>query len=93
MLDGSINIKCQWCGVYSTIDEANELTYSKCINREMKRAYTDLHKKKAFLRDTQAYYVCPNCGRWFKGSQWVIESDDPEISKLGGEPIISLNNK
>ena len=94
MISPDVDVMCPWCGVTSKLGDWNKLTFSRCINREMKRSYTDLYKKKAFLSTTPAYYLCPNCGMWPKGSQLkIVNTDDPELKKLGGEPIIKPHNK
>ena len=80
------DVICGWCGAINTLGKWSDLTYSKCTNREMKRAFQPLTDSKAFMKNTKSYYICPDCGKWSKGSQLkIINSDNDEVSKLGGD--------
>ena len=86
----SEHIKCGWCMKISTLGEWNDLTYSKCTNREMKRAFTKLTEEKAFYRKSDTYYICPKCNKWSRGSQLsVVDTLDDKLIKLGGEPVMN----
>ena len=55
----------------------------------MKRAFTKLTNEKAFLRKSDTFYICPKCAKWSRGSQLrIVDSDNPKLKKLGGEPAI-----
>lgn len=82
-------VLCGWCYKTSTLGEWDDLTYSKCTNREMKRAYTRLTEEKAFLRKSDTFYVCPVCGKWSRGSQLkIVDTNDKRLLKLGGEQVV-----
>jgi len=89
MLDGNLIVRCGWCGEGNKLIEWNDLTFSKCVNREMKRAFTPLTDKKAFSEKSNTFYLCPKCNKWSRGSQLSIDTDDAELRKLGGKSIIT----
>lgn len=90
MLSRNLAVKCSWCGKDSTLGEWNDTTYARCTNREMKRAFVQLTDKRAFLRKTDSFYLCPICGKWSRGSQLrIIHTDDPMLLKLGGESVMT----
>jgi hypothetical protein len=77
----------------SSLGEWNDLTYSKCTNREMKRAFTQLTSEKAFLRKSDTFYLCPKCEKWSRGSQLsIVDTTDPKLLRLGRELTMG-NNK
>lgn len=89
MIDIHEKVRCGWCGKDSSLGEWNDLTYSKCTNREMKRAFTKLTDEKAFLHKSDTFYMCPKCNKWSRGSQLrIVDSDNPKLKKLGGEPTL-----
>lgn len=89
MIKRSEHVRCGWCLKVHKLGEWNDLTYSKCSNREMKRAFTPLTNEKAFLKRSDTFYICPECKKWSRGSQLVIvDTDDPKLLKLGGEPVM-----
>lgn len=89
MISREEDIKCPWCRAVNKLGVWNDLTYSKCVNREMKRAFTKLMEEKAFLTKTDTYYICPSCNKWSRGSQLsIVNTDNPKLLKLGGELII-----
>lgn len=84
-------VRCGWCYKSANLGDWNDLTYSKCYNREMKRAFIALTDVKAFSRKADTYYMCPNCGEWSRGSQLsIIETTDEKLKKLGNEYVIKL---
>lgn len=89
MLNNDLDIRCPRCGKLAKLKTWNELTYSMCSTREMKRAYTQLYEKKAFKQESNAFYICPNCNQWSRGSQLkIVNTDDKELLKLGGRSIL-----
>lgn len=79
-------VLCGWCLKTSSLGEWDDLTYSKCVNREMKRAYTKLSDEKAFLRKSDTFYLCPVCGQWSRGCKLkIVGTTDKRLLKLGGE--------
>jgi hypothetical protein len=87
-------IMCGWCAGVSTLGEWNDLTFSKCTNREMKRAFTQLTESKAFLHKSDTFYICPKCNKWSRGSQLkIVDTDNKMLLKLGGEKTISTLDK
>ena len=89
MISNNEDIRCGWCRKSSKLKEWDDLTFSRCTNREMKRCYTKLSNEKAFLRKSDTYYMCPKCKSWSRGSQLrIINTDDLKLKNLGGEPII-----
>jgi len=89
MIDKKEHIRCGWCSKISTLGEWNDLTYSKCVNREMKRAFTELTQEKAFLHKSNTFYMCPKCKTWSRGSQLaIVDTDNEKLLKLGREPTI-----
>lgn len=90
-LNKDTKVKCGWCDKISTVEEWNDYTFSQCISREMRRAFTPLFKRKAFRRDSNTFYRCPKCDTWSRGSQlFIVDFDNSELSELGGEPIIRI---
>ena len=88
MIDKNIDIECGWCQQASRAEEWEENTYKECITREMRRAYTSIYKEKAFKRKTEAFYKCPKCNKWIRGSKLkIVNTEDENLTKLGGEPI------
>ncbi len=91
MLSRNLDVQCSWCGKDSALGEWNDATYAKCTNREMKRAFVPLTDKRAFLRKTDSFYICPKCLQWSRGSQLrIVHTDDRALHKLGGESIITI---
>lgn len=89
MISRNEKVMCSWCGKTSRLGEWNDLTYSKCTNREMKRAFTQLTSEKAFLRKSDTFYMCPSCNKWSRGSQLsIVDTDDKKLLKLGREPVM-----
>lgn len=83
------DVRCPRCFKHSKLGEWNDLTYSKCSNREMKRAFTLLTEEKAFFRKSDTFYLCPKCGQWSRGSQLaIINTDNKRLLKLGRERVI-----
>lgn len=75
---------CKWCFNESTLSEWNDLTYSKCTNREMKRKFTSLSDEKAFMKKSDTFYICPKCYKWSRGSEIrVINTKNQKLIKLG----------
>ncbi len=68
MYSRNLNVKCPWCGKLSKLGEWNDITYAQCFSREMKRAFTQLTEKKAFLKGSDTFYMCPLCKKWSRGN-------------------------
>lgn len=89
MLDGNLDIRCPRCRQNSKLRVWDTLTYSMCSTREMRRAYTQLYKEKAFKHESNTFYVCPMCRNWSRGSQLkIVNTDNPELQKLGGRSFL-----
>ena len=89
MIDNCVDILCPRCGKVTKLKNWNDLTYSMCSTREMKRAYTQLYEKKAFKHESNTFYICPQCYQWSRGSQLKItNTDNPELKKLGGRSVV-----
>ena len=89
MIDRKEHVRCGWCMHIADLGEWNDLTYSKCTNREMKRAFTQLTEEKAFYHKSDTFYLCPNCNKWSRGSQLaIVDTDDKKLLKLGREPVM-----
>lgn len=81
-------VRCGWCFKDSTLGEWNDLTYSKCTNRAMKRDFTELTDSRAFLNKSNTFYMCPKCSAWSRGSQLrIVDTDNDSLKRLGGEPV------
>lgn len=81
-------VRCGWCFKDSTLGEWNDLTYSKCTNREMKRDFTHLTDSKAFLHKSNTFYICPKCSVWSRGSQLrIVDTENAFLKRLGGESV------
>lgn len=92
MINRNEDVKCPWCGSINKLGVWNDLAYSKCVNREMKRAFTQLTDEKAFLRKSDTYYICPSCSKWSRGSQLsIVNTNNARLLKLGGELVIGNN--
>jgi len=93
MLEKDTMIKCGWCGNKNTAEKWNDLSFSECTNREMRRAYTQIYNEKTFSRKANTFYKCPSCGMWSRGSELaIVDTDDEKLLKLGREPIVKLIN-
>lgn len=89
MINRSEHVRCGWCMRTSALGEWNDLTYSKCTNREMKRAFTQLTQEKAFMRKSDTFYICPKCNKWSRGSQLaIVDTTNEKLLRLGREPIM-----
>lgn len=93
MIKDTETIVCPRCGKKHSLSEWENLTYAQCTSREMKRAYIKLSTERAYREKTNTFYLCPSCNKWSRGSQLIIESDDPELAKLGRKPILRCTNK
>ena len=71
-IDRHEKVRCGICLKESELGEWDDLSFSKCINRQLKKLYLHLTEKKAFLKKTNSYYMCPKCKQWLKGSQLKI---------------------
>jgi hypothetical protein len=81
-------VKCDWCRKTSELGEWNDLTWSRCTNREMKRAFTPLTDEKTFLRKSDTFYECPKCHKWSRGCQLrIVDTDNPRLLRLGGQAV------
>lgn len=81
-------IKCGWCLKLSKLGDWNDTTYSKCVTKDMKDSFIPLDNSSSFNRDSKAYYICPLCNMWSKGSQLkIINSKNKKLESLGGENI------
>ena len=90
MISREEDIRCPWCNKVSKLGIWNDLTYGKCTNREMRRAFTSLTEEKAFLRKSDTYYICPLCNKWCRGSQLsIVNTDNARLLGLGGELLIT----
>ena len=88
MIDGSVKVKCPWCGAVHTVDEWDKNTFVCAKSREERRSFVHLNNEKAFNRKAKKhYYKCPTCENWPAGSQLKIESDDENYKDLGNEPL------
>lgn len=88
MISRDEHILCSRCYEKSTLGEWNDITYARCTNREMKRAFTNLTQEKAFLKKSDTFYMCPKCHKWSRGSQLkIVDTENERLLKLGGEPI------
>lgn len=100
MLRTSLIIKCQYCKKSNTLDDWNKLSKKMCINREMRKSYTELTDKRVFTGKKEAYYICPSCGKWSKGDELIVyDEDNNRLNYLGGhvnigsEYILTINNR
>lgn len=87
-------MKCQWCNGVAEAEKWNSVTHSECTSREMKRAFRDIYKTSVWLKSSDHFYKCPNCGTWSRGSQLVLLNSKGEVIRgLGCEPIMTIKNK
>jgi len=95
MISKDADIKCGWCSHVDKAENWNNNSKAACVSREMRRAYRDIYNEKVFDRHKKpAYYKCPKCSTWSKGSQLrIVNSDNPEHRRLGGEPVIKSVNR
>lgn len=89
MINRTEDIKCPRCNKESKLGEWNDITYKRCTNREMRRAFTQLTEERAFLRKSDTFYLCPKCKVWSRGSQLkIVNTTNEKLLRLGGEPVI-----
>lgn len=87
-------IRCQWCQGENTAKEWNDLTYSDCKSREMRRAFRNIKEPKAWEQDAKFYYRCPCCSQWLRGDQLILLDNDGEpVRGIGGSPIIQIKKR
>ena len=89
-------VKCQWCTGVDSAESWNTTTYNECTSREMRRAYKNIYIKSVWLKNSDHFYKCPNCGRWSRGSQLILlDNNDSIVKGLGCQPvmIVANNNK
>ena len=93
-LDRKLDVMCAWCSKISKLGQWNDLNYNKCNNREMKRAFTPLTERRAFLRKSDTFYICPICGKWSRGCQLsIVNTNDKSLTSLGRESVINFGGK
>ena len=89
MINTTEMIQCPWCINKTSLGEWDANTFKQCVTREMRRSYINLTKNRAFERRSDTFYLCPICGKWSRGCQLkIVDTDNEELKKLGGEPII-----
>lgn len=86
MLSLKLVVRCPVCERNSLLREWDELSYSKCTSREMRRAYKHLTDEKVFSKKVDIFFICPKCSNWSKGNQLAIQSEDPKLKRLGRQP-------
>ena len=90
-LSRDLDIECPYCYKASKLGSWNDLSYEKCSNREMKRAFKHLNDPKAFEEKSDRYYICPKCGKWVGG--WalkIVNTADEALKKLGGKAVLKV---
>ena len=87
MLDRKLDVKCPWCGKTSHLGDWNDSTYNRCTSREMKRAFTNLTDKRAFMKNSDTFYICPKCEQWSRGCQLsIVNTENKSLLSLGRQP-------
>lgn len=92
-IEDTEKIKCPRCGKNSSLLEWDAYTFEQCTSREMRRAFLHLNSSKAFEAKSDTFYICPTCKQWSRGSQLIIDSKDPMLSKLGRKPVVSYTKE
>lgn len=93
MLSIELKIKCPHCDKTSAIGDWDDCSYAECITREMRRAYKSILNESVFNVKSNTAYKCPKCGNWIRGSQLIIESDDPKLKRLGRKPLTTIDGR
>lgn len=93
MLSKDLKVKCPRCDAVSNITDWDDFSYSECLTRQMRRAYMSLLSEKAFNPQSDYAYECPKCRNWVRGSQLIIESDDPKLKRLGRRPLTTVHGQ
>lgn len=94
MLKRDLDVRCMWCGKDSHLGTWNDETYAQCTNREMKRAFTQLTDKRAFLKKSDTFYKCPACGKWSRGCELqIVHTTDKFLLSLGREQSIKFSKE
>lgn len=87
-------IKCQWCSGVERAEIWNDKTFSECTTREMRRAFKEIYRTSVWMKGSNHFYKCPNCGSWSRGSQLVLLNKSDEVVKgLGCESVLTIKNK
>lgn len=85
-------VRCQWCQADALAKEWNDGTFAACTSRELRRDFRPITYSKAWKRNAEFYYKCPNCGAWSRGDQLlVIDKDGKPVRGIGGSPLIIEN--
>lgn len=85
------DVMCPWCRVVSKLSVWDDVTFSECINREMKRSYMSLRDTNAWKHGSNHFYKCPSCEQWSRGSKLkIVHTEDKELEALGGESLLNV---
>ncbi len=91
MISKTSLVRCPWCEKENTVEKWNDGTFAQCTNREMKRDFMPMTNEKAFKKNSVSFYVCPNCGKWTRGSQLLlIRGQNNSNNELSAEPLIKI---
>lgn len=96
LISKDADIECGWCNKSNKAEVWNSISKAECTSREMKRAYKDIFNEDVFNKNKKvAWYKCPKCGLWSKGTQLkIVNTNNSRYRALGGEPVIrTINNK
>ena len=86
------SVICPWCLTSNTIECWNNTSYSSCVTREQRRSFKNLTNPKVWGNESKHFFKCPNCNRWIRGNKLRIDTNDAELSKLGGKPLMEVGN-
>ena len=90
-LDKSLEVICPWCNKNSTISQWDDLAFSKCLNRQMRRDFKHLDDPKTWTESADAFFICPKCEQWSRSTKLKIANPtNSEEGRLGGEPLFSV---
>ena len=93
-IKGTDKVRCQWCNTDTAAKEWNDITYSECITREMKRAFKPIFDIKVWGKGSDHFYKCPKCGMWSKGNQLLLIRPDGSVQRgLGGFPVMTIRKE
>ena len=83
-------VRCPWCDIDTEAKKWNDLTFSYCTSREMKREFRDIYDKQVWGKGSDHFYICPACKNWSRGNQLrLVNKLGDIIEGLGGNPVIS----
>lgn len=66
-------IECPLCNAVSSLLVWDDYTVESCADREQRRAYVSLEYEKAYKKNTDVLYRCPNCDKFVDSTRLKVK--------------------